>query len=235
MNMKLIFREMKREAQNAYSLIFEPNTELVWNAGEYLEIKMPHKDEDNRGIERYFSISAAPSEGVVMITTRFFDDKASSFKKALFELKTGDVLDTVKKPENNESFFNANDSSREYIFLTAGIGITPVRSVVKEYHLTTRTLKGTLLYANRNEEYIFGEELEKMANDMHEFTIQKYHGKRINKEVLEELLEKSHNPIFNISGTYDFNMQMKELLLNQLNIEASNVKSSSFGKGYSKD
>ncbi|PKN02844.1 hypothetical protein CVU76_02350 [Candidatus Dojkabacteria bacterium HGW-Dojkabacteria-1] len=231
--MELVFKEMKKEAQNAYSLIFEPNSEFKWNAGEYLEIKMPHSNEDDRGIERYFSISAAPSEGVVMITTRFFENEASSFKKALFELKTGDKLENVKKPENNDSFFNANNPNREYIFLTAGIGITPVRSVIKEYHLNKRDLKGILLYANRDDEYIFGEELERMTNDMPEFSIQKYHGKRINKEVLEKLLKEYDNPIFNISGTYDFNMQMKDILLNQLKIDSSNVKSSSFGKGYS--
>lgn len=233
--MELVFKEMKKEAQNAYSLLFESNPELKWNAGEYLEIEIPHEHMDDRGLERYFSISSAPSEGFVMITTRFFGEKASSFKKSLFELKTGDILENVKKPDNNDSFFNANDPNREYIFLTAGIGITPVRSVIKEYHLNKRNLKGILLYANRDDQYIFGEELESMANDMPEFSMQKYHGKRINKEVLENLLKEYINPIFNISGTYDFNIQMKDILLNQLKIDASNVKSSSFGKGYSQD
>lgn len=230
--MQLVFREKKKEAQNAYSLIFEPNPELQWNAGEYLEIKMPHMNEDSRGIERYFSISSAPSEGIIMITTRFFNEKASSFKKALFELKKGDILDNVMKPENNDSFFNANDPGREYIFLTAGIGITPVRSVIKEYHLNSKPLKGTLLYANRDDEYIFGEELERISNDMPNFTIQKYHGKRINKEVLENILKEYKNPIFNISGTYNFTTEMKNILLENLKLNPINIKSSSFGKGY---
>jgi len=230
--MKLVFKEMKKEAQNAYSFIFESNPELKWNAGEYLEIKMPHSNEDDRGIERYFSISAAPSEGIVMITTRFFEEKSSSFKKALFELKTGDILENIKIPEKNENFFNANDPDREYLFLTAGIGITPVRSVIKEYYLKGRNLKGTLLYANRDNEYIFGEELERMVNNMPKFSIQKYHGKRINQEVLENLLKDYNNPIFNISGTYDFNIEIKDILLNKLKISSEYIKSSSFGKGY---
>ena len=77
--MKLLFKEMKKEAQNAYSFIFDPNPELKWNAGEYLEVRLPHKDVDSRGIERYFSISSAPSEDIVMITTRFFEEEASTF------------------------------------------------------------------------------------------------------------------------------------------------------------
>ena len=229
--MKLLFREIKKEAQNAYSLIFDPNSELIWNAGEYVEIKLPHENVDDRGIERYFSISSAPSEGIVMITTRFFDEKASSFKKAFFELKTGESIE-VKKPSNSDSFFNANDSKKEYIFLTAGIGITPVRSVIKEYHLKGRHLKGTLLYANKNDEYIFGEELGRMSKDMPNFSLEKYHGKRIGREVLEELLKEYTNSIFNISGTREFTTQMKEMLLKDLNMDILNVRTSSFGDGY---
>ncbi len=228
--MKLYFREMKKEAQNAYSFIFDPNPELKWNAGEYLEVKLPHKDADDRGIERYFSISAAPSEGIVMITTRFFEEEASTFKKVFFELKTGEGIE-VNKPTNSDTFFNANDPEREYIFLTAGIGITPVRSVVKEYHLKGRNLKGTLLYANRDDDYIFGGELERMAKDMTSFTVQKYHDKRIDRGVIEELLREFNNPIFNISGTKQFNVDMKEIL-EELNIDSENIKTSSFGEGY---
>ncbi len=229
--MKLFFREIKKEAQNAYSLIFDPNSELIWDAGEYLEIELPHKNVDDRGIKRYFSISAAPSEGIVMITTRFFDEKASSFKKAFFGLKTGESIE-VKKPSNSDTFFNANDPKKEYIFLTAGIGITPVRSVMKDYSLNNLDLKGTLLYANKDEEYIFGEELEQISNDMPNFSLQKYHGKRIDREVLENLLKEYDNPVFNISGTRKFTTEMKDILLNQLEVDILNVRTSSFGDGY---
>lgn len=229
--MKLFFREIREEAQNAYSLIFDPNPELIWDAGEYLEIELTHKNVDDRGIKRYFSISAAPSEGIVMITTRFFDEKASSFKKAFFGLKTGESIE-VKKPSNSDTFFNANDPKKEYIFLTAGIGITPVRSVMKDYSLNNLDLKGTLLYANKDEEYIFGEELEQISNDMPNFSLQKYHGKRIDREVLENLLKEYDNPVFNISGTRKFTTEMKDILLNQLEVDILNVRTSSFGDGY---
>lgn len=228
--MKLFFREMEKEEQNAYSFIFDPNPELKWSAGEYLEVRLPHSNTDNRGIERYFSISAAPSEGIVMITTRFFDEDASTFKKAFFELKTGESIE-VSKPTNSDTFFNANNPKRVYIFLTVGIGITPVRSVIKEYHLNRRNLKGTLLYANRDDEYIFGRELERMAKDMTSFTVQKYHGKRIDRGVIEKLLREFNNPIFNISGTKQFNLDMKGIL-EELSIDINNIKTSSFGEGY---
>ncbi|MBP6976360.1 FAD-dependent oxidoreductase [Candidatus Dojkabacteria bacterium] len=230
--MKLTLKEIRKEAQNAYSLIFHKPENFTWNPGEYISLKIPHENKDLRGEERTFSISSAPSENVVMITTRNFKEKGSSFKKELFNLKEGDNV-TFTKPSVSPTFFNASDESKTYIFLTAGIGITPVRSVIMDYSLLGKTLKGTLLYANRDDEYIFDKELDEAIKNLPNFTIQKYHGKRINREVLEEILIQYNNPIFNISGTLEFISEMRETLLNQLNVSIENVKSSSFGKGYS--
>lgn len=230
--MELTLKEVRKEAQNAYSLIFHKPENFTWTPGEYISLNIPHENKDLRGEERTISISSAPSENVVMITTRNFKEKGSSFKKELFNLKEGDNV-TFTKPSVSPTFFNASDESKTYIFLTAGIGITPVRSVIMDYSLLGKTLKGTLLYANRDDEYIFDKELDEAIKNLPNFTIQKYHGKRINREVLEEILIQYNNPIFNISGTLEFISEMRETLLNQLNVSIENVKSSSFGKGYS--
>jgi ferredoxin-NADP reductase len=229
--MQITLLTKKKEAQNAYSLIFSNDSNMQWIAGEYMLMTLPHENPDDRGLERPFTISSSPKEGIVMLTTRYFDNESSSFKKALFNLREGSKIE-VLKPSNSDTFFNSKDPSRNYIFLTAGIGITPVRSVVKDYSLNKLDLKGTLLYANKNDDYIFGEELEQISNDMPNFTLQKYHGKRINRGVLEGLLKEYDSPIFNISGTKDFTNQMKEILLNQLKIDPTNVRTSSFGDGY---
>ena len=88
------------------------------------------------------------------------------------------------------------------------------------------------LVFNKDDEYIFGEELDGMVKSMKSFTIQKYHGRRITKDTLEELLKHYDNPVFNISGTVKFTEQMKDILLNQLHVVNENVRVSSFGKGY---
>ena len=230
--MKLIIKEIKKEAQNANSFVFSKNDNISWKAGEFLLVTIPHDNPDDRGIMRPISISAAPSEGIVMITTRYFGKDSSTFKKKLMSLKVGDSIDVEKRDPMFQPFFNADDPDRTYIFLTAGIGITPVRSVIKEYSINNRDLKGTLLYANKDDEYIFGEELDGIVENMKSFTIQKYHGRRITKDTLEELLKHYNNPVFNISGTMKFTEQMKDILLNQLHVVNENVRVSSFGKGY---
>jgi ferredoxin-NADP reductase len=231
--MKIFFQEKKKEAQNAYSFIFKKENNLKWNPGEYILLNLPHNNPDDRGVERTFSISSAPSEDLFMITTRYFDNEASSFKKALFNLKQNDSLDIIK-PSNSPTFFNANDESKEYIFLTIGIGITPVRSVLKEYDIQNKELKGVLLYGNRDDEYIFGNEIEEIEKGMPNFRLEKYHNRKIDKEVLKNILEEFPNGIFNISGTSDFTQEMKNILLNDLELTADRVRSSSFGNGYSK-
>ncbi len=230
--MELTLKTVKEEKQNAYSLIFHKPENFTWIPGEYILLNIPHENKDERGEDRVFSISSAPSENIVMITTRNFNEKGSSFKRELFNLVEGDKV-TFTKPSVSPTFFNASDESKTYVFLTAGIGITPVRSVIMDYSLLKKDLKGTLLYANRDDEYIFGEELKESIKNLPNFTIQKYHGKRIDRDVLAKILNQYHNPIFNISGTLEFISEMKDILLNQPDVPMENVKSSSFGKGYS--
>jgi ferredoxin-NADP reductase len=229
--MELTFIEKKKEAQNAYSFIFDTNSNIRWKAGEYILLNLPHHNIDERGDERPFSISSAPSEGFLMITTRYFEDKASTFKKELFHLKKGDVV-SVKKEDNPDNTLYAQDIHRDYVFLVAGIGITPMRSIIKEYHIQREELKGILLYANRNEEYIFGEEIDNLSKGFRNFTVRPYHDKRIDREVLESMNSIYNKPIFLISGTYEFVNSMKSTLISDLKVHPSDVKSTSFGKDY---
>ena len=62
--MELTLREIRSEAGDCSSFLFEPQTPLKWQAGQYLKYTVPHPDTDERGDSRYFSISSAPHEGL---------------------------------------------------------------------------------------------------------------------------------------------------------------------------
>ena len=68
-----------------YSFTFQNSENLRWEAGQFLQIVLPHKNPDDRGIKRFFTISSAPYEKVVMITTRIDVKNSSTFKKALLK------------------------------------------------------------------------------------------------------------------------------------------------------
>jgi ferredoxin-NADP reductase len=55
-------------------------------SGQYLRLTLPHEGSDDRGTNRFFTISSAPEEDQICITTRKGE---SSFKHALFQLESG--------------------------------------------------------------------------------------------------------------------------------------------------
>src|SRR5581483_2999979 len=108
--MKLTLIDKRKEAGDATSFILKPETGMdaattlfTWRAGQFLHYTLPHENADDRKTERYFTISAAPHEGHVMITTRILADaanastanaaatapKMSTFKKTLAALPIG--------------------------------------------------------------------------------------------------------------------------------------------------
>ncbi len=226
----LEFKEKWNQEQNAVSLKFIPSSEFKWLAGQSVVINLPHPNMDDRRDRRIFTISSAPSEGFVTITTRDFKDTASTFKKALFNLKTGDTIEVVG-PVTSKGDFLAQDSSIDYIFLIGGIGITPVRSIMKEYEITKKQLKGTLIYANKDEDYIFGKELNEMASNFTNFKILPYFSKRIDREALKDLQSEYPNGVFEISGATVFVDEMIRLL-KDIGVMDENIKTASFHGGY---
>lgn len=226
----LELEEKQKIEQGAISLKFLPNKEFKWIAGQALIMKLPHVDMDDRGDERTFSIASAPSEGFVMIATRDYKDSASTFKKALFDLEIGDTVE-VTGPIYSKGNFQAKDPTKDYIFLVGGIGITPVRSIMKEYELTHQELKGILLYANRTEEYIFGRELDDIAENFHQFKIAPYYSKRIDPHVLRDLQILYPRGIYEISGPPVFIDEMLKFL-KEVGVPDTNIFSSAFKGGY---
>lgn len=218
--MKLKFVRTEPVAADVTSFIFEPEEPVNWKPGQYFHYVLPHPDADDRGTERWFTNSAAPSEGRIMISTRLTADHGSSFKKALQNLQPGDDIEA----DGPEGDFTVQDFNRNYIFVAGGIGITPFRSILTEAHAEGRPLKATLLYANRTNDIPFSEELERIAADnpqLHiEYIVQP---NRIDGALLGEYINAVDNPIVYVSGpepmVKDFAAQLAAMGLDEANIK----------------
>src|SRR3954471_23201852 len=97
--MTLELKAKKAEANNVYSFVFEPEKPFSWQPGQYLHYNFPHINEDDRGHNRWFTISSAPFEKIVQITTRFNPDQGSSFKKALLGMEIGRKIEFDDGPK----------------------------------------------------------------------------------------------------------------------------------------
>jgi len=97
--------------------IFEPG-----QCGDFTLTNPPQTDAE--GNTRSFSLACAPFEDDLIITTRMRD---TAFKRSLKLIDLGTELD-LEAPWGELTLHQ--DTSIPAVFLTGGIGITPVRSIV---------------------------------------------------------------------------------------------------------
>jgi ferredoxin-NADP reductase len=196
--MKLRLKKQLSEFAGTKTFVFEGEEPTTWQAGQYVHYTLHHSDPDDRGDERWFTISSAPYEKDIKITTRISPDKSSSFKKALQALKPGQEIEG----EEPNGKFVVDDSSKGYIFVAGGIGVTPFRSILKQIDREAKDINVELLYANRSQDDIpYRDELEALSKNHKNFNITYFTGnKKIDEETLKEFGKKMKDPIYYISG-----------------------------------
>lgn len=108
---------------------FEPSRPVRFDAGQYLELHLPHA-ADVRGLRRTFSIASAPEHALSSEAPRVAigmrtPEGGSSFKRALGELELGS---RVAVTHTAGDFVLPRDTSIPIIMVAGGIGMTPFAS-----------------------------------------------------------------------------------------------------------
>lgn len=138
---------------NVKTLWFRPERPVRFIAGQFTELYLPHEDADERGTRRWFTISSSPTEKLIGITTKFAASDSSSYKRHLQALKPGTVL---KMAHPMGDFVLPKNPSIPLLFIAGGLGITPVRSMVKWLIDVGEQRQIRLLYiANQPEDLAF--------------------------------------------------------------------------------
>ncbi|OGH14792.1 MAG: hypothetical protein A2860_02620 [Candidatus Levybacteria bacterium RIFCSPHIGHO2_01_FULL_37_33] len=210
--MLLTLIKKRKEADDAYSFIFEPSESIMWRAGQYMFYTLPNDNPDNRGATRYFTISSSPFEKNVMITTRIDKPGSSTFKKSLTEMKIGETIQ-ASGPDGD---FIISDPNRNYVFIAGGIGITPFRSILLDLYHRKLPINVQLMYANRDKNIVFKDELESLISKNPNFKIQYF----INPTHIDEKAFLTFNSQlstlnFYISGPSPFVRSIRDLLKEQ--------------------
>lgn len=195
--MKFTLLEKRQETPDVTSFIFKPDEKLSWKPGQYLHYVLHHRPTDDRGSDRWFTVSSAPFEEHPTITTRFAVEKGSSFKHALAALEVGQEIEMSAI----EGDFIIDDPTKQYVFLAGGIGITPFHSILKQADFDKLQLNVTMLYANRDEHVPFKADLDSFASrNPHLKIVYMTSPQRIDEAAIRELITDLHAPIFYISG-----------------------------------
>jgi ferredoxin-NADP reductase len=150
MTIRLRFVNRLNEADHVASFLFEPESLLDYQAGQYLQCQLPHPDADARGVSRSFTIASAPGEPFLRLTTRL-STKPSTFKQALAGLRPGGVLE-ASGPFGQ---FVYTETDTPAVMIAGGIGITPFRAMLAD--LADRKVRAstTLLYSNSSADIPF--------------------------------------------------------------------------------
>ncbi len=147
------------ESDQVVSLYLKPTSGSLpkFMAGQFLTIKMPMlKDDRGREIVRTYTISNAPNEGSYRVSVKRIDGD-DQFEDGIVSnylhdsVSVGDRLE-AKAPQGE--FHWQQDSYRDVVMLAAGIGITPMMSMIRhalrEQLRARRFQKITLVVVVRN-------------------------------------------------------------------------------------
>lgn len=143
--LKLVGRRQLSRNQVEYR--FESNHPLRYEAGQYLELQLPHIHADARGVRRSFTIAAAPDGNQLRIAVRHYTP-SSTFKKALQTLPIGTILPVTGVYGD---FILPKDPHAKVLLIAGGIGITPFRAQLEWLLKTNQSRDGILLYSVSNQ------------------------------------------------------------------------------------
>jgi len=165
---------------------------------------------DGREAEQHFSLSSAPTEtaqaGYLEFTKRITD---SAYSQALDRLKTGDPA----RLRGAAGDFILPQSEQKIAFLTGGIGITPLRSMLRYISDKDLPYDVVLIYANKTWDGIaFRDELQEIAGARDDIRVEHVlsapdippdwigHRGHITRELVVELVPDYGERIFYVSG-----------------------------------
>ncbi len=146
-------KEMIKRTKDIISIRFNRPEKFYYLAGQYMFITLGSSDSE---MTKHFTLSSSPTESFLEITKRL---TGHPFSNALEQLNAGDKV-KIRGPYGNFTF---QGEYGKVGMLSGGIGITPLRSIIR-YSIDNKL--GTnmiLLYSNSYEDDIaFGDELEEL-------------------------------------------------------------------------
>jgi ferredoxin-NADP reductase len=155
-----------RVADDAAAFTFELPGPMDFIPGQTCDYTLVNpRYQDDEGSVRTFSIASSPGDQPrITFATRL---TGSAFKRSLLDTGPGAEVD-IDGPSG--SFTLHHNAGQRAVFLAAGIGITPFRSILKDAAERQLPLSFVLLYSNRTPgSTAFLSDLERWRRQLHHF------------------------------------------------------------------
>lgn len=226
-------------AEGTMAFHFEKPDGFKFKAGQFADVTLINPSEtDAEGNIRAFTLANAPYEENLVFVTRMRD---TAFKRVLKDLHVGSEV-TIDAPHG--SFTLHNNVSKPAVFLTGGIGVTPVRSIVLQAAEDKLPHKLFVFYSNRRpEDAAFLGELQglgsKNPNYVFVGTMTKMEKSKLqwdgelgyfSADILTKHIGDLTVPIYYLSGPAAMVVSMRQVL-NDAGVDDDNIKTEEFS-GY---
>jgi ferredoxin-NADP reductase len=208
--MKATYTDKQLVARDTYQYNFEPEHRLNIIAGQFVEITLDVSDVDDRGNNRWFTVSSPPEDQNFSITTKIID-KSSRFKKTLTALKPGDSI-TVSEPMGD--FVLPIVKETPILMVAGGIGITPYLSIMSHLKATEQKRKIDLIYAvNDIKDAVDLSEFEDRISSLRVLSSVE-DGKKLSSKLIYDEFVKNNDQLIYIAGPEGMVESIGEELLN---------------------
>jgi ferredoxin-NADP reductase len=238
-NYKIKLKSRTEVAAGTMAFHFEKPQNFIFIPGQAGDFTLPNPPEnDAEGNKRSFSLACAPYETDLIIATRMRD---TAFKRSLKIVPLGTELD-LEAPWGELVLHE--EASIPAVFLTGGIGITPVRSIVLQATHDKLPQKLILFDSNhRPEDAPFFDELTQAQRENPNFTLiatmtdmnkssRPWKGETgsIDEAMLKKHLGDIAAPIYYVSGPPEMVDAMQKIL-SKAGVKAANIRAEEFS-GY---
>jgi ferredoxin-NADP reductase len=147
-------------------LVFTPARRLSFRPGQYMELTLPHRGADARGVRRVFSVASAPGASTVTFGLSI-PETTSSYKRALADLTPGTRLHATSV---GGDFVLPRDTTVPLLLVAGGIGVTPFISQLRHLRAGGYARDIVLVYSVRDrDELAYVDEIE--ASGAHVFVL----------------------------------------------------------------
>ena len=215
----------------------EDGKPIPYKAGQFITLVFTHHGREER---RSYSISSSPETDASMCFTVKRVDNGAYSRLLVDKARPGDKLYTT----GSAGIFTLPGSATGYeqvFFFAAGIGITPISSLIKTLLYTQPDKQAVLIYSNRVQaEAVFYEELNTLAVLFEDrFRVEFLYSTsfnlaraRLNKELVPVLLgeystTEKEKMLFYLCGPFSY-MRMVIFALEEQGIAQSQVRKENF-------
>ena len=226
----------KEVASGTMAFHFEKPKGFTFKSGQFADFTLSNPSQtDAEGNTRGFSLASAPYEEDLMVATRMRD---TAFKRELKVMKPGTEI-AMDAPYGSLTLHN--NAQIPAVFLTGGIGITPVRSIVLQAAHDKLPHKIFVFDSNRtpeatafldelrevpknNPNFIFVGTMTEMQNSKSEWQGETGY---VTKAMLMKYVDDLTLPIYYVSGPASMVAAMRKLL-NESGVNDDNIRTEEF-------